>query len=785
MTIQEYYNELPEILASEIQTEVEERENIKNPSNSYLFTFYALQHIADYRECDDYGCFEPGTATFKNASGSILGEVHGFMRSCNNDGLYELNLYYSVYAECTEGKIMDLTQMTYNRAVDRVIGYYEKALRDYTSTDPRQKDYKLAKWIYTHGDEDIAHINVCVITNCYISDKTFKKRRDKGSRNILVRFGKDNIWDIDRMYSLFSDFKEREPINVDFEDEFQTDIPCVMSNIDNDRYYSLLAVVPGNVLYELYENYMDRLLECNVRLFLGIKKTKSKRKKTVNEEIRDTLVEIPDMFLAYNNGISATGVDAELKINSDNHTGYIKSIKDFQIVNGGQTTVSIFKAKDELDVDLSSVYVQMKLTIVRNVDQLNDEITAISKCSNRQNAVKYTDFSSNNKFNRTLENIFNNEYKENLKTHAMTRWYFDRKVGQYQQEINRMTSRRDKDTFMEKTPKSQVFKKEYVAQLELSWNGQPFLAARPLQECYTYFMEKLDSKSDVPSLIYAQDLKALIILHNAIISCKNFKTNGKSYLAYYALAYLHSKYPNFSLYKIYQMQYVPDDLLDCLVLCAHTIKVYEQDADNYDLKDKLKSESYWGIIENDLNYTLPDNTISKYMKDEFEDSHRNLEEQINVLPTLENHDRISHKGRVFWSWVSDNIDDVKSSLLDSIVAKLIRRQVYTIEETNYALSLCDKYDNINYKWNDDIKEVNENDSINLAWSLFSISNEDWNTYLALWRNTELLPNGNVNTMIAENIRNKIKFGKFNNIKYDDMHAVWENIIYLKKFKKYR
>jgi hypothetical protein len=55
----------------------------------------------------------------------------------------------------------------------------------------------------------------------------------------------------------------------------------------------------------------------------------------------------------------------------------------------------------------------------------------------------------------------------------------------------------------------------------------------------------------------------------------------------------------------------------------------------------------------------------------------------------------------------------------------------------------------------------------------------------LWRNTELLPNGNVNTMIAENIRNKIKFGKFNNIKYDDMHAVWENIIYLKKFKKYR
>ena len=74
----------------------------------------------------------------------------------------------------------------------------------------------------------------------------------------------------------------------------------------------------------------------------------------------------------------------------------MRKIYDFQIVNGGQTTASIFNAKktDKKEVNLLGVYVMVKLIVID--DKKKDEITNISKFSNTQNKVKYADFSSNN-----------------------------------------------------------------------------------------------------------------------------------------------------------------------------------------------------------------------------------------------------------------------------------------------------------------------------------------------------------------------------------------------------
>ena len=58
------------------------------------------------------------------------------------------------------------------------------------------------------------------------------------------------------------------------------------------------------------------------------------------------------MFLAFNNGISATADFIEL----DKSGGFIKSVKNLQIVNGGQTTASIYHTWKNDKVDLSLVY---------------------------------------------------------------------------------------------------------------------------------------------------------------------------------------------------------------------------------------------------------------------------------------------------------------------------------------------------------------------------------------------------------------------------------------------
>lgn len=60
-----------------------------------------------------------------------------------------------------------------------------------------------------------------------------------------------------------------------------------------------LAIIPGEVLYRLYDEYGPRLLEFNVRSFL-------QARGKVNRGIRDSLRNEPERFLAYNNGIVVT-----------------------------------------------------------------------------------------------------------------------------------------------------------------------------------------------------------------------------------------------------------------------------------------------------------------------------------------------------------------------------------------------------------------------------------------------------------------------------------------------
>ena len=54
-------------------------------------------------------------------------------------------------------------------------------------------------------------------------------------------------------------------------------------------------------------------------------------------------------------------------------------MKDFQIVNGGQTTASIFHAKRYGKADISDVWVQVKLSVVSNPAELDEFVGNIAK----------------------------------------------------------------------------------------------------------------------------------------------------------------------------------------------------------------------------------------------------------------------------------------------------------------------------------------------------------------------------------------------------------------------
>ena len=146
-------------------------------------------------------------------------------------------------------------------------------------------------------------------------------------------------------------------------------------------YTSYLAVVPGQILNDLYLEFGSRLLEGNVRSFL------SARGK-VNKSIQNTIKNYPEMFFAYNNGIAATATEIDTEMTQEGLI--IKRIKDLQIVNGGQTTASIAytlltQRKDD-NIDISKLYVPMKISVLEH-SMSERIIPKISEYSNSQNKV--------------------------------------------------------------------------------------------------------------------------------------------------------------------------------------------------------------------------------------------------------------------------------------------------------------------------------------------------------------------------------------------------------------
>ena len=157
-----------------------------------------------------------------------------------------------------------------------------------------------------------------------------------------------------------------------------------------------LTAVPGALLAGIYEKYGTRLLELNVRAFLGLR-----GRKSVNAGLRATIREAPHRFLAYNNGIVAT-VDSLETIELGSGAIALKSLQGLQIVNGGQTTATIHRARkqDGADVGRAGADENHQGRRGRSLDEM---VGAMSRSANSQNTVQPADFSANDPFHVKVE----------------------------------------------------------------------------------------------------------------------------------------------------------------------------------------------------------------------------------------------------------------------------------------------------------------------------------------------------------------------------------------------
>jgi hypothetical protein len=307
------------------------------------------------------------------------------------------------------------------------------------------------------------------------------------------------LWDFERVWRQYSSGMKKEYISIDFEKEGYKPIKCVNGDDGTGLYSTYIGIVTGQMLKNLYDKYGTRLLERNVRAFL-------QARSNVNRGIRDTIIERPNMFLAFNNGITVTANKIDF-IKDESGTVFITKIYDFQVVNGGQTVASLWHTSVKNKASLDKVTLQMKLSIINLKEQIDEIAKKISQYSNAQNKVNTADFSANDPFHMKLEEVSKKIYAPDpTGGNLQTVWFYERARGTFQETRQRELTQARIKAWDRVFPKKQMFDKLVVAKLENTWRLKPHIVSYGGQKNFKDFTIYLKEQKELEKQIEINNL---------------------------------------------------------------------------------------------------------------------------------------------------------------------------------------------------------------------------------------------------------------------------------------
>lgn len=215
--------------------------------------------------------------------------------------------------------------------------------------------------------------------------------------------------DADHLKLIYKELKNKVDKQINFEKH--TIIPQIdgvseayIGILPCDEYLKLICSSDGSLLKSLFYD--------NVRDFQG--------ENPVNREVGQTLQSnaIRNSFVLLNNGVTIVAKSIQ-------KTGSVFTVRDFQIVNGCQTSHILHANKASLD---NSIYLPIKL-IVTNDEEVTNRII---KATNRQTEVKTEAFLSLQPFQKALEDFYNSFTNEAEKDYRL---YYERRSKQYENQM--------------------------------------------------------------------------------------------------------------------------------------------------------------------------------------------------------------------------------------------------------------------------------------------------------------------------------------------------------------
>ena len=473
-----------------------------------------------------------------------------------------------------------------------------------------------------------------------MTDKTLSTRVKKiEMAAISERPTSLEIWDLDRLKLLDGSDSDFEEFNVDLT-PWSRGVKVLPANTSSDGVSTYLGVMPGALLSEIYNEFGQRLLESNVRTFLDFR-------AGTNRGMRKSLVQEPENFFAYNNGITVTASDIKTQIYDGQI--HVTEIENMQIVNGGQTTAAIYFSPREKgsikglngekhykDIDLQKVFVQMKLTVIRDKKASDTMKSNIATFANSQNSIQLSDLVSNHPFHLNIESRSRSQLVPSGADGIPTKWFYERARGQYNTQRRALAGPQIKRFEME-YPKSQVFSKTDMAKYENTWRMKPHTVKKGAQanlkslgaEIISEFTENPD---DFGVNFYKELVSKMILFKSAdkaIFTSDWYKLSSglKAETVTYTIALLRNSIMrtnrDINLDLIYQNQSLSSSLLSLIIDTAKDVKANIDDPLFRDgvanTSEFCKSEKGWKKIQNmdvDLSGLASEDTINQLQKAE-------------------------------------------------------------------------------------------------------------------------------------------------------------------------
>lgn len=508
-----------------------------------------------------------------------------------------------------------------------------------------------------------------------------------------------SVWDLSRLHRFTDDGHGREEIEIDLVRDYAGGIPVLRAVSGLDDYEAYIAVIPGVQLAAIYDKWGARLLEQNVRVFL-------QAGGGVNKKIRDTLINQPEMFFAYNNGLTATAEGIELQSGPGGMV--ITKLKNLQIVNGGQTTASIHAVSRKKEGDLRSVAVQMKLSIIAP-DKVVELVPKISEFANTQNKVNAADFFANHPFHVRIEEFSRRVWAKSRGGGSKdSKWFYERARGQYKDAralLSESAKKKFDIDFPNKAPNKQLITKTDLAKYLMVWEGEPQTVSKGAQKNFAKFAADVGKEWDrnpdqFNERFYKHAIAKAIVFRSVdhLVQRDKSLEAQKANVVAYAIAKLAQVVVGMDCIvdfdRIWNEQAISKPLEDALRVCAQGVNevLANPPAGSRNVTEWAKQDASWKRVQ-DLKLVMPA-ALGKALitADEAKAEGKDAEKDQKVIDGIAAQARVLEIGGPLWReiqhWCAES--GVRLSPIDADILQIcadIPRRLPTGKQPARALAV--------------------------------------------------------------------------------------------------